>query len=222
MVATNNTARKFLLRSRDDRSRGRRNRRQPESSSPASAGIRLRGDLDCDFHGEMVRRGSDPCPLHGNRLARLVRDRDAHEVPIPHHAARRIEVDPARAGNVDLDPCMCVTAGDKIVAVIGKVQISGHKPRSDSWLCAPHVIARVTRRGKTDDEILRIGEYRSNREPACACRHTPVPPVREIDVFCSGTRVRPSMEPRRPFAAPGHSYADPSWPPPPRSRTDGR
>ena len=27
---------------------------------------------------------------------------------------------------------MCVAAGDKIVAVIGKVQISGHKPRSDS------------------------------------------------------------------------------------------
>ena len=116
---------------RDDRSRGRRNRRRPESSSPASAGIRLRGDLDRDFHGEMVRRGSDPCPLQGNRLARLVRDRDAHEVPIPHHAARRIEVDPARAGNVDLDPCMCVAAGDKIVAVIGKVQISGHKPRSE-------------------------------------------------------------------------------------------
>ena len=31
--------------------------------------------------------------------------------------------------------------------------------RGDPWLRAPHVIARVTRRGKTDDEILRIGEY---------------------------------------------------------------
>jgi hypothetical protein len=108
MVATNSMARKLLASVTRRPLAGRRNRRRPESSSPASAGIRLRGDLDRDFHGEMVRRGSDPCALQGDRPARLVRDRDAHEVPIPHHAARRIEVDPARAGNVDLDPCMCV------------------------------------------------------------------------------------------------------------------
>src|ERR1700683_2348596 len=43
-----------------------------------------------------------------------------------------MEVDPARAGNVDLDPGMGVAAGDKSIAVIGKVQISGNKPRTES------------------------------------------------------------------------------------------
>jgi len=80
----------------------------------------------------MIRCSSDPRALQGNRLARLVRDRDAHEILIPHPAARRIEVDPTRAGNVDLDPGMSVAAGDKSIAVIGKVQISGNKPRTES------------------------------------------------------------------------------------------
>jgi predicted N-formylglutamate amidohydrolase len=62
-----------------------------------------------------------------------VHDRDAHEVLISDHAARRIEVDPARAGNVDLNPGMGVAAGDTVVVVIviGKMQISGYEPRGD-------------------------------------------------------------------------------------------
>ena len=83
------------------------------------AGIRRR-DLDRDLHGEMVRCGSDPRALQRNGLARLVHDRDAHEVLIPDHAARRIEVDPTRAGNIDLYPGMSVASGDTVV-VISKV-----------------------------------------------------------------------------------------------------
>jgi hypothetical protein len=49
-----------------------------------------------------------------------VHDRDAHEVLIPDHAARRIEVDPTRAGNIDLDPGMSIAPSDTVV-VISKV-----------------------------------------------------------------------------------------------------
>ena len=51
-------------------------------------------------------------------------DRNAHEVLIPDHAGRRIEVDPAGAWNVDLDPGMGVAADCTVVDVIGKMQIS--------------------------------------------------------------------------------------------------
>jgi hypothetical protein len=65
-------------------------------------------------------------------MARIMRHRDAHEVLIPDHAARRIEVDPTGAGNIGLDPGMGVAAGETVVVVIGKMQISGHEPRSKS------------------------------------------------------------------------------------------
>ena len=80
-------------------------------AATSSAGVRRR-DLDRDLHGEMVRRAAEPSALQRDRLARLMHDRDAHEILIPDHAARRIEVDPARAGNIDLDPGMGVAAGD--------------------------------------------------------------------------------------------------------------
>ena len=43
-------------------------------------------------------------------------DRDAHEVLIPQNAARRIEIDPAGAGNVGLHPGMCIAA-DKATVI---------------------------------------------------------------------------------------------------------
>jgi hypothetical protein len=62
-----------------------------------------------------------------------VYDRDAHEILIPDRTARWIEVGPAWAGNVGLDPGMAVAAGDAIIiVVIGKTQISGHEPRGYS------------------------------------------------------------------------------------------
>src|ERR1700728_3632469 len=106
--------------------------RAPSRAHSQGVGICLRDDLDRDFHGEVIRCSSYPRPLQGNRLARLLYDRDAHEILIPHPSARRIEVDPARAGNVDLDPGMGVAAGDKTIAVAAKVPISGNKPRTES------------------------------------------------------------------------------------------
>ena len=69
-----------------------------------------RADLDRDLHGKMVRCRPDPRALQRNRLLRLAHDRDADEVPISDHAARRVEVDPSGSGNVDLDPGMRVAA----------------------------------------------------------------------------------------------------------------
>ena len=67
----------------------------------------------------MIRCRSEPCALERDRLAGVMHDGNADEILISHDAARRIEVDPAGAGHVDLDPGMGVAAGDKTVAVIG-------------------------------------------------------------------------------------------------------
>src|ERR1700720_4873211 len=134
MPAKNITAKSSILPSRGGRA-GPPQSSQAASSShagadPSGVGIRRR-DLDRDLHDEMVRRGPDPRTLQRNRLARLVRDCDTHEVLIPDHATRRIEVDPARAGKIDLDPGMGVATGDTVVVVIGKMKISGHEPSGD-------------------------------------------------------------------------------------------
>src|ERR1700719_282468 len=58
-----------------------------------------------------------------------MRDRDADEFFIADATSRRIEVDPARTGNVNLDPGVGVAAGNMIVVIviIGQMQISGHE-----------------------------------------------------------------------------------------------
>ena len=93
--------------------------------------ISCRRDLDGDLHCEMVRRGSDPRALQGNRRVWIMHDRDAHQVLIPDHAARRIEVDPAEAGDIDLDPGMGMASGDTVVVLVAEMQISGHKARGE-------------------------------------------------------------------------------------------
>src|SRR5580704_17875332 len=98
----------------------------------SGAGRRCRRDLHGDFHGQVIRRGAEPCALQRNRLARVMRDRDADEFFIADAAARRIEVDPARAWNVDLDPGMGVAAGGTVVVIIGQMQISGHEPSGNA------------------------------------------------------------------------------------------
>src|SRR5580704_8005493 len=98
-------------------------------SERSGAGRRCRRDLHGDFHGEIIGRSPEPCALQRNCLARVMRDRDADQFFIADTAARRIEVDPTRTGNVDLDPGVGVAAGGKIVVVIiiGQMQISGHE-----------------------------------------------------------------------------------------------
>jgi hypothetical protein len=80
----------------------------------------------------MIRRGPEPCALQRDRLARVMRDRDADEVLISHNAARWIEIDPARTGNVNLDPGVGVAASSAVVVVIGQMHISGYEPRGNS------------------------------------------------------------------------------------------
>jgi hypothetical protein len=104
----------------------------PNVLAISSAGSSCRSDLYCDFHGQMIRRGPKPCALQRDRFARVVRDRDADEVLISHDASRRIEVDPAWTGNVDLDPGVSVAAGSAVVVVIGQMHISGYEPRGNS------------------------------------------------------------------------------------------
>ena len=104
----------------------------PDVLAISSAGSRCRGDLYCDFHGQMIRRGPEPCALQRDRLARVMRDRDTDEVLISHNAARWIEVDPAGTGNVDLDPGVGIAASSAVVVVIGQMHISGYEPRGNS------------------------------------------------------------------------------------------
>src|SRR5580700_5593143 len=97
------------------------------------SGAGRRRDLHGDFHRQIIRRGSEPRALQGNCLARVMGDRDADEFFIADAASRWIEVDPARTGNVDLDPGMGVAAGNTIVVVIiGQMQISGHEARGNA------------------------------------------------------------------------------------------
>src|SRR5580704_7224073 len=97
------------------------------------SGVGSRRDLHRDFHGQVIRRGAVPGALQRNCLARVMRDRDADELFIADAASRRIEVDPARTGNVDLDPGVGVAAGGTIVVVvIGQMQISGHEASGDA------------------------------------------------------------------------------------------
>ena len=70
-----------------------------------------RRDLHRDLHGQMVRGAAEPDSLQRDRLARVMHDRDPDEIPIADNAARRIEVDPAGTGNINLDPGMGVAAG---------------------------------------------------------------------------------------------------------------
>src|SRR5579863_2273692 len=80
----------------------------------------------------MILRGSEPCALQRDYLARVRRDRHPDEIFISNDACRWIEIDPARTGHVDLDPGMGVAADSTIVVVIRQMQIAGHEPGGNS------------------------------------------------------------------------------------------
>src|SRR5882762_9434821 len=103
----------------------RRKFRNPHESSwkfprPVAAPCRTRrrDDLHGNLHGEMVRCGPNPRALQRDRFTRLAHDRHAHKVSIPNRAARWIKVDPAPAGNIDLDPGMGIAARDLVVVIV--------------------------------------------------------------------------------------------------------
>jgi hypothetical protein len=93
---------------------------------------RRRLDLHRDLHGEMIRRRPVPRALQGDRLAWVRHDCDANVVLISYDATGWIEVDPAWAGNVDLDPGVSVAVGNIFVVVVGQMHVSGHEARGNS------------------------------------------------------------------------------------------
>jgi hypothetical protein len=64
------------------------------------------------------------CHSSPRRLAWLIHNRNARQVLILNHAARRSEVDQAGPGNVDQDQRMGLAAGPAVVVTIVKMQIS--------------------------------------------------------------------------------------------------
>ena len=116
---------------------GRGHRRCVPLSSPVLAtlhdGIRRRSDLHGDLHGQMIRRRTIPIALQRDSIARVMHDRDADEILISDNAARRIEIDPARTGNVDLHPGMGVAAGQFVLVVI--VAPDARIPRRSARRC---------------------------------------------------------------------------------------
>src|SRR3974377_959329 len=93
---------------------------------------RPRLDLHRGLTGEMIRRRPVPRALQGDRLARVRHDCDANVVLISHDAAGWIEVAPAWAGDVDMDPGVSVAVGNIFVLVIGQMHVSGHEARGNS------------------------------------------------------------------------------------------
>src|SRR5262249_31689343 len=69
-------------------------------------------DLDLDRHAEMIGRKTGPRARHRHRLARITRDSDADQVVIADDAVGRIELDPAGARQVNLEPGMGRVAAD--------------------------------------------------------------------------------------------------------------
>ena len=116
----------------------------------------------------MVRRRSDPRALQGNCLARVMHDRDAHQILIPDHAARRVEVYPARAGDIDLDPGMGIRP---------VTQLSSSSPR-----CRYPDTKRAANPSERRAEIMNTARSRNSRwrspgsapvleRPSCAGEH---------------------------------------------------
>ena len=101
--------------------------------------VRRRLNLDRDLHGQMIRGAAVPAALQGNSIARVLDDGDADEVLVADNAGRRIEIDPARTGYVNLNPGVGIAAGYLILIVViiviirvGQVHVAGNKPRGDA------------------------------------------------------------------------------------------
>src|ERR1700733_11443258 len=69
--------------------------------------------------------------MQRDRLARIARDRNTNEIARPDNAVGGIELDPARARQIDLYPGMRRTAAE-ITPVRGHEQIAGDKARGDA------------------------------------------------------------------------------------------
>src|SRR6266404_6649655 len=66
------------------------------------------GDVDLNGHSQIVRRETGPSAVQRYRLAWLAHH--THEAAVADDPACRIEIDPAGAGQIDLDPGVRVSA----------------------------------------------------------------------------------------------------------------
>src|SRR3954469_8312623 len=71
----------------------------------------LESDPDLDLHAEIVARKSDEGAGEGCPALRITHDCDADQPEITDRAARRVEIDPAGARQIDLQPGMRVAPG---------------------------------------------------------------------------------------------------------------
>ena len=88
------------------------------------------GDIDLNGHSQIVRRETGPSAVQRYRLAWIADHRDTHEAAVADDPACRIEIDPAGAGQIDLDPGVRVSAaGIAVVVAVRDMQISRDKAR---------------------------------------------------------------------------------------------
>ncbi len=64
----------------------------------------MRRDADVNLHAKSVGPGADECAVQRSRLLGIAHDRHCNETGLADVAAVRIEIDPPRAGKVDLCP----------------------------------------------------------------------------------------------------------------------
>jgi hypothetical protein len=90
-------------------------------------------DFDGERHGQMIRCRTIPITLQRDSFARVMHHRDTDETLISDDAARRIEIDPAGAGNVGLNPRMGVASSQAVLVIIlGKMDVSRHETRGNA------------------------------------------------------------------------------------------
>src|SRR6185312_11391198 len=115
---------------------------QNTRSAPALAGIRradvgqrtsgaaVRRDADLDRHAEIVAGEAHPRSVQWDRLSWIAGNRDPDEVAISDNAVCRIELDPASARQIDLDPSMGCSSADMVRSIpVRGMEVARHEPR---------------------------------------------------------------------------------------------
>src|SRR5260221_8563617 len=93
-------------------------RERPFGSAPSAPGA-SGGDVDLNGHSQIVRGETRPSAVQRYRLAWIAHHCDTHEAAVADDPACRIEIDPAGAGQIDLDPGVRVsTTGIAVVVVV--------------------------------------------------------------------------------------------------------
>src|SRR5262249_39215958 len=90
-------------------------------------------NLDIDLHLAEGVGHAEIDPMQRDRLTRIARHRDADQVAAADDAVGRIELDPARARQVDLHPGVSRSApAMSREAIVRRAQVTRDKPRSNA------------------------------------------------------------------------------------------